>query len=262
MDTFQTYDLFRLSKYKKRKSQIDFGQYDDFTFFRFNEVDYFNYVLFKDIQKTTFEQLYPIFNSYYLDNKEAIKLIYPVHLKDELSKYIGTGSSKKIACVKRNLNNDFELESDNILHKVTTTEELFIFTEIYLKGFGSNSAIEEVELNFELLKESTQNDLFLIMWEGEIAGICVNFYCKNHVLLAICTIKEEFRNLGLQKKAIHERMLIGCSKGYKIFTSFTYKDSVSHQNMLKSKFYNYATYEESISKPLENLIKTREVLQK
>ena len=138
-----------------------------------------------------------------------------------------------------------------------------MFTEVYLKGFGSiNQDIVDVALNFRYVMDSDQVDFFFVIEKGQIAGVCVNYYGERSVFLAGCAILDPYRNNGLQKKAIDARVYIGREKGYSLVTSWAYKNSVSHENLMKSNLRNYSFYGECLSKPLESVIATSKILSK
>lgn len=68
MENFLNYDQFRLSQYKNRKEQIDFGETNSYYYYRFDEVDYFNYLFFKTTSYNS-QELLDLFSKYQLNGK-------------------------------------------------------------------------------------------------------------------------------------------------------------------------------------------------
>jgi len=258
MNTFQTYDLFRLLNFKKRKHTIEFGETDSLVYYRFDEVDYFNYVLIKSfpIAKREFIDILSI----YVNNKrKVVKFIFPIKYKTKVQSLIGLDSFfHEIICVEKFvLKKEVSKISYQYLLPVKTETNILLYTKLYLEGFNSNKTnVKDVAKNFKLLLDTGKVDLFLIINNSKIAGVCSNFYNDDKVFLCACTVLEAHRNIGLQKAAIKERIEIGINKGYFRFTSWAYANSLSHQNLIKSGFSNYANYGECLSKPLENIIST------
>jgi hypothetical protein len=257
MNSFQSYDTFRLKKFLKRKPTIEVGDKLGFSYYLFDEVDYFNYVFFSSKEYNAAE-LSEVFLKYKKIEKNVVKIIFPLGEVFNYRKLIDFSSTvKEIVCLERQiLNGECISKVESVLRKVNDKEEVYSFTKIYLEGFGSEvKDVLEVTKNFCLLFESKKVDFYFIIQKKKIAGVCVNYYEKKHVLLAACTIRKAYRNCGLQKKAIDERVFLGREKGYESFSCWAYKGGISHQNLLKSKFFNYSVYEECISKPLDELVK-------
>lgn len=263
MLTFQEYDFFRLAQYRKRKGQIVFEHMAGFDYCRYDEVDYFNYLFLTDqnMNRTRFNE---VLAQYRRDNKDRIKVIFSQDLMSIHDNLIDlTQGVRNIACVKKELKPEESYDSEQkVLSRVRSAQELRYFTELYLRGFNSNNRnVLEVSENFRYLQMSDQMDLFFITYKGDIAGVCCNYYSdKQYTHLSGCAVLEAYRNVGLQKKAIRARIREGQKRKSRFFTAWAYEGSISHSNMLKVGFSNYAIYAEGISKPLETLIETREAL--
>jgi hypothetical protein len=230
--TFQTYDLFRLSHFKVRKPKIDFGDTASFAYYRFNEVDYFNYILFKT---STYD-------------KAALREILQAYLKDRKTLH-------EIACLKQSLaENQQSNEDEPLLTLVENEKDLLEYTRIYLEAFeSSNTDYEEVAQNFALLMHDDAVDFFLVNYKSNFVGICSNYYGPEAVFLSAGAVLPPYKNHGLHKQIIAERMVLGKLKGYTEFVSWAYTGSISYKNLMKSNFTHYASYCEYVSKPLESL---------
>ncbi len=256
MKTFIPYDIFRLTNYKKENNLIDFGETDSLIYYCFNEVDYFNYIiLISEFQNI--DELRNVLSIYSRFNRKRIKFLFKESLTIKYDYLIDSEKGfHKIQCVEKIISDRIDNYSDKkVLRPVKTDEEIILYTKLYLKGFKSNKTnIIEVAKNFRLLFDTKSVDLFFIMNNAIIAGICSNFYNGKNVFLCACVVLDLYQNIGLQKKAINERIKFGLIKGFLQFNSWAYDDSVSYHNLIKSGFSKYATYEEYVSKPLENLI--------
>ena len=262
MLTFQNYDFFRLNKFKIRKANIDFGETSSFSYYRFEEVDYFNYILFYSNNYDE-SDLKKILSEYLKDGKEHIKFIFPANEDNKYPNIINeTVEPNKIVCLKNISKQQLIIENiDQLLSPVIDQEDLLEYTRIYLEGFDSEvKEVSEVAKNFSHLNESSRVDFFFVKYNGNIVGICSNYYCEDHVFLSACAILPPYRNIGLQKKAIKARISISQRRGYSVFTSWAYMNGISHNNLLNTGFSNYQLFNEYISKPLEHLTETCKTL--
>ena len=258
MQSFLSYDHFRLENFKKRKPGIEMEKTEELSSYRFDEVGYFNYIFFEheNFDRLKFRNL---LTKYINDGTKQIKLIFPYHKKEKFREFCQNDFKiKGIGCVKKEITDNFKVpkEKKDFLELVKNEKELFLYTKLYLEGFGSeNTNVAEVAKNFALLHQTGKVDFFLIKHNETFAGICANYYDKKHVFLAACAILPPFMNAGLQKAAIHERIKIASKKGYQTITSWAYYNDISHQNLLKTGFTNYAKYGECLSKPIGQLLK-------
>lgn len=262
MHTFQTYDLFRLSHFQKRKPKIDFGDTHFCSFYRFNEVDYFNYILFKTNSYDQ-DELDQILRAYVKDGRSQIKFLFPKNLDASFDEMVQKETLHEIACLRYNtLEEKTEKDCSNSLSLVSNWEDLLDYTRIYLEGFGStNTNHEEIAQNFQLLMQDQAVDFYFVNQGGQRVGICSNFYGKEAVFLSAGAILAPYQNSGLHKQIIAERVALAKLKGHTEFVSWAYSGSVSYHNLIKSNFLHYATYCEYISKPLEALTGAVSLLQ-
>lgn len=262
MHTFQTYDLFRLTCFQKRKPEIRFGDSDAFTFYLFDEVDYFNYILFKSANYNESE-LEEVLRTYSDNGRSTVKFLFPTFIKASFLNLIEVDTLHEIACLKLAQPERFHSdENEPLLTSVENKKDLLEYTRIYLRGFDSeNTQYEEVAENFCLLWQNEVVDFFFVNHKGERVGICSNFYGPEAVFLSAGAVLPPFRNHGLHKRMIAERVALGRQKGHTEFVSWAYTGSISYQNLLKSYFTHYASYCEYVSKPLEILTKAGSLLQ-
>lgn len=262
MYTFQSYDLFRLSCFQNRKPDIRFGDTDALTFYQFTEVDYFNYILFKSANYSQVE-LEQILQTYLSQGRSDIKFLFPSFLKNSFTNLIAEETFREIACLKQNAVRDLTKdENELVIAAVKNQRDLMEYTRIYLEGFGSdNINYREVSSNLELLWRENAVDFFFINYEGKRAGICSNYYGPEAVFLSAGAILPAYRNKGLHKRVIADRITLAKLKGHNEFVSWAYTGSISYQNLVKSNFSHYASYCEYVSKPLEVLTKAGSLLQ-
>lgn len=257
MTPFQMYDAFRLQHFKKRKSNINHGHTKTFSFYHFNEVDYFNYIyLFSE--HIDYSLLSEVLNLYLKDGRNKIKIIFPSSLRSALSHLID--HPKKIkqtatVCFETELNASQSITT-GFLSPVSNWKDIKVFTKHYLQGFASKQTnYREVALNFNLLMESKQVDFFLVKKEQEILGLCGNFFSENLQILNVGIVLNGMRNTGLHKEMIKHRLVLGKNKGFNTVQTWAYNDSISHNNLLKMNFQNTNIYDECLSKPLAGIIK-------
>ncbi|MFT6054248.1 MAG: hypothetical protein ACJAS3_001247 [Roseivirga sp.] len=254
MHTFQTYDLFRLSHFKVRKPKIDFGDTASFAYYRFSEVGYFNYILFKT---STYDKaaLKEILRAYLKDGITQVKLLFPAVFKESLSALIAGETLHEIACLKQSLEeNQQSNKYEPMLTLVENEKDLLEYTRIYLEAFeSSNTDYEEVAQNFALLMHDDAVDFFLVNYKSNFVGICSNYYGPEAVFLSAGAVLPPYKNHGLHKQIIAERMALAKLKGHTEFVSWAYTGSISYENLMKSNFTHYASYCEYVSKPLELL---------
>ncbi|MCE7991364.1 MAG: hypothetical protein HEP71_05260 [Roseivirga sp.] len=262
MYTFQTYDQFRLSCFQNRKPGIRFGDTDSLTFYQFSEVDYFNYILFKSANYRQAE-LEEVLHLYLAEGRSDIKLLFPAVIKDSFTNLVLEETFHEIACLKQTIKRDLQISKNElVLTEVKTGKDLLEYTRIYLEGFGSdNTDYKEVSSNFELLWQEDSVDFFFVNHEGNRAGICSNYYGPECVFLSAGAILPAYRNMGLHKQVIADRIRLARLKGHTEFVSWAYTGSISYQNLVKSNFSHYASYCEYVSKPLEVLTKAGSLLQ-
>lgn len=262
MYTFQTYDLFRLSHFQKRKPDIRFGDGDAFTFYRFSEVDYFNYILFKSANyaKTELEE---VLQAYLKEGRTEIKFLFPSVMRESFTKLIQEETLHEIACLKQTVKKELRVnQNQTLLALVKNQEELLEYTRIYLQCFGSdNTNYTEVSENLNLLWQDDAVDFFFVNQGLNRLGICSNYYGPHAVFLSAGAILPSYRNHGLHKQIIAERIALARLKGYTAFVSWAYTGSISYQNLIKSSFTHYASYCEYVSQPLEVLTTTGKLLQ-
>lgn len=262
MHTFQTYDILRLSCFRKRKPGIRFGDTDSFAFYQFGEVDYFNYILFKSANYSQAE-LDATLQAYLSEGRSEIKFLFPAVIKDSLANLVLEETFHEIACLKQTIKSGLRVnQNGSILTLVKTREDLSEYTRIYLEGFGSdNTDYAEVSENFNLLWQDDAVDFFFVTQGGNRIGICSNYYGPEAVFLSAGAVLPAYRNHGFHKRMIAERIALANAKGHTEFVSWAYTGSVSYQNLIKSSFTHYASYCEYVSKPLEVLTKAGSLLQ-
>ncbi len=262
MHTFQTYDLFRLSCFQQRKPAIRFGDTDAFTYYQFDEVDYFNYILFKSANYAETE-LEEVLKTYSDKGRSTVKFLFPSLIRASFSNLVEPETLHEITCLRLSQQNDLSYSKDrSLLTSVRSEADLLEYTRIYLRGFGSdNTQYQEVAKNFSLLWQQEAVDFFFVNHDGERVGICSNFYGPKAVFLSAGAVLPPFRNHGLHKRMIAERVRIGQEKGHTEFASWAYQGGISYQNLVKSQFTHYATYCEYVSKPLETITKAGSLLQ-
>jgi GNAT superfamily N-acetyltransferase len=263
MHTFQTYDLFRLSHFRERKPKIDFGETHSFTYYRFNEVDYFNYILFKTSDYDEAE-LDEILLAYLRDGRSQIKFLFPDLIKNSFSNLIQEETLHEIACLKQSVGeNQWANNHEPLLTPFTNEEDLIEYTRIYLESFSSsNTDYKEVAQNFQLLMQDDAVDFFFVNYRGNRVGICSNYYGSEAVFLSAGAVLPPYRNHGLHKQIIAERIALAKLKGHTEFVSWAYTGSISYKNLIKSNFKPYASYCEYVSKPLEALTAAGGLLQR
>ena len=252
------YDIFRLNEYKRRDKSINWNISSSYTFLRYDKVDYFNYLFIanKSINTSIINDL---IIDYFDNHIRRIKFIYPKG--DNYKKYLDPSKKNKTILLCKNEHFKPGKNISNILTSVKTNSDLLIFTKIYLETFESdNKNYSEVASNFQLLLDSKKTDLFLIKEGGNIVGVCSNYYSDTYFLLSACGILNKYKNKGFQKKAINERLMIGKFKGYSISFAWTYEDSPSLSNLLRSGFLIEEEYEEALSKLLVDIKPTTEIL--
>ncbi len=262
MNTFLIYDQFRLRNYEIVNNGIEYGSTPPYAYNRFDDVGYFNYVFIKNLSFKK-DELIAVFAKYRNVERERVKVIFPVGMENDLSYLIDNENPcKGIVSLRRDYaGNEVSEPRSIVLSKVCSEEELSLFTKMYLVGFESKRPdIRNVYLNFKLLYDLPSVDFFLIKHRNHYIGICSNFYHGDMVFLSACTVLHQFRNRGFQKEAIQARIEFASGKGYSIFTTWCYRNSVSHQNLLKKKFSDVAIYHECISKHLDTITKQGGIL--
>lgn len=261
MYTFQTYDLFRLAHFQKRKPGISFGDRDAFTFYQFSEVDYFNYILFKSANYVE-DELEQTFQSFLNEGRSRIKFLFPSLIKNSFTSLVEKETFHEIACLKQSIETIVVAnQTASLLTPVKNQDDLYEYTRIYLEGFGSaNTDYKDVAENFNLLYRDDAVDFFFVNEEGKRVGICSNYYGPEAVFLSAGAVLASYRNHGLHKHMIAERIAAAKLKGFTEFVSWAYTGSISYQNLIKSNFSHYASYCEYVSKPLEALTKTGRLL--
>ncbi|MFT4521802.1 MAG: GNAT superfamily N-acetyltransferase [Bacteroidia bacterium] len=261
MNTFLSYDQFRLGKFKDRKPCIQTASTKALSYFLFDEVDYFNYLFIKE-RSILNSDLMPVIDEFIASGRDRIKIICKQSsIKFHRDLIDEDVPIKKIVCVHKTWQVIGTTRGPSILQKVVSDSDIRLFTTIYLRGFESNANNEdEVAQNFTLLHKSGETHFYFVTYRGKVAGICANHFNRNHVFLSACAVLAPYRNLGLQKVAIQERLQLAHQQGYRRATSWAYANGISHHNLVKSGFTEYEIYGEAISKSLELLRAERGIL--
>ena len=258
---FALFDLFRLSAFTNRKTEIKTHIDQTFLAFLFPEVDYFNYVyFFTDLVSE--ETLLNILKNYQNYGRNTVKFIIPKNLDQYIPEtLLSKNPPKTISCLQNTEPEIPETPADFELKPVISSEELAAYTRLYLQCFDSKKTnYEEVAANFLLLLNASETELFFIYYKNKRVGFCSSFYTPEYCLLSACGICSENRYLGFQKQAIYERLRIASLKGFTNFKVWTYKDSISYLNLLKTGFKTEYEHDEYLSRPLDDLTKSTRFL--
>lgn len=251
---FVVYDIFRLMNYKVRKTRIIYSTHQKYAYLYFNDVAYFNYIFIFDSQIgiTEIQDLLKIYNK---NGVNRIKFITPKNINVLPNNWFEEKKEVKIiAELYLNQAITYTQSNENKLIKVVTDSELYDYTNIYLTTFNSlNVNYEDVFLNFKTLMIASEIDLYIIYQNNEKVGACSSFYNNNVCLLSACGVLEKFRNKGIHKDAIKQRIESANLKGFKEFRVIAYENSTSYHNLVKFGFSIKKIYEERISKHLENI---------
>ncbi|MCC4213916.1 hypothetical protein [Leeuwenhoekiella parthenopeia] len=258
---FALYDLFRLSAFGNRKTEIKTYLDQNFLAFLFPEVDYFNYVYFFSNWASE-KTLIDILKNYQNYGRSTVKFIIPKNLDPKIPvTFLSENPPKTISCLQNTEPEIPENPVDFELKPVISSEELADYTRLYLQCFESKKTnYKEVAANFYLLLNASETDLFFIYYKNKRVGFCSSFYTPQYCLLSACGISAENRYLGFQKQAIYERLRIASFKGFTNFKVWTYKDSISYSNLLKTGFKTEYEHHEYLSRPLEDLTKSTHFL--
>jgi GNAT superfamily N-acetyltransferase len=262
MQTFIPYDRFRADRFRIRDSSAVWGNETGFHYVRYPPVDYFNYLFFDGLDYDEERLTYQL-EAFRSAGVDRVKLIYPSSVRSRIQPFRAEKMPRQIACLSLGLATKplLSLDSgdDEVLVSVKSAQQLALFARLYLEGFASNRrANDEVLANFALLHSCPQLELFLIGPAASPRGVSASYYLGDGTcFLSACAVKPEHRNQGLQKKVIAHRLVRARAGGCRTACSWAYAGDISHRNLLRSGFVDYAFYHEGLSQHLDTLVRAR-----
>ncbi|WP_144606038.1 hypothetical protein [Algoriphagus algorifonticola] len=240
MNSLLHYDLMRLTAFQKNesvKNEIAINKHGELTLLKFNQVNYFNYCIGKIISLEALN----LIESFYADTNDK-KYQILIDAKDTFSQNILEGESKyqlkeKIAIMKLEHHEEpVFFHNEKVRLEPVTAESIDRFSWLYLECFeAENRHAESVEENFRQKLKIEGIQFYFIVYDDKFVGITGTYFDPVFSILSVAAIQKSYRNLGLHKVILTNRIkhLRIQFENRPIF-SWAYKNSISHQNMIKS----------------------------
>jgi len=240
MNTLLHYDLLRLDAFQNNLSIRDHIAVEDFgelTLLKFTPINYFNYC----IGKVNSLELLDYIKKFYSDiveNKHQILIDSGDYLSSEIiQKSPDYKLEGKISIMKLIPENFTGYPIIAEVELVPVTEQnIKEFAWLYLSCFEAENRHEQsVEENFRLKLNVEGLQFYFINYKNKPVGITGLYFHPNFTILSVGAILKEYRFLGIHKSALSWRIQRSeAINGSKPVFSWAYKDSISHQNMVKT----------------------------
>jgi hypothetical protein len=240
MNTLLHYDLLRLEAFQKNRAvrnSIAISQEGSLTLLKFKPINYFNYCL----GKIETPQMLDLVREFYSDTVGKQHQVL-IDSSDEVSKtilghcpdYIFTQRIAVMRLLPHQSVNHFSHSEVDLIR--VTEHEVQRFAWLYLECFeAENRHSESVEENFLHKLQVCGASFYFVYWNEIPVGITGLYQNDQFQILSVGAVKPEFRNSGFHKAALTWRINRCKSQDPSLpIFSWAYRDSISHQNMLKS----------------------------
>jgi hypothetical protein len=189
-----------------------------------------------DFSPAELGRLDEIINWYQENNLNARFDLLPSHVSPELFKALaGRGFYQSgFYTVLYGLPQTRSQEFPGVEVRTVGPEELAVFDDIYMEGFGFPSQNRPVlTTSLHALLDNPSNRFYLALVDGQPAGMAILLIHDNIGYMATATTLAAFRGRGCQKALMYRRIQDAAASGCQLITSQTHYASLSQSNMEK-----------------------------
>lgn len=240
MNTLLHYDLLRLEAFQQNpeiQNAIAINQCGELTLLKFKPINYFNYCIGKiestqviDYVEEFYADIHQKNHQVIIDSKDLLSL-------DIIKKFPKYKQRETICIMTLSPEEEPVSPQENTIQlKLVLQKDIAEFAWLYLNCFDAENRHEEsVVENFRLKLKAPGLEFYFIMVDGVPVGITGLYFHPEFTVLSVGAIQEKYRFQGYHKSALSDRIKRAKTQNpEKPIYSWAYKNSISHQNMIKS----------------------------